>query len=164
MGGCVWGVVLVGGGVLVLLFKQKTAYVVLISDWSADVCSSDLPWRLRGLAGACPDRECSREAPAFRPCDRRLSPPAPARGGTGRRSRVRRRYRERCSCRAAGRSGRTVKARFRRPPARLSGRCGRLSALRRSPRACRRRSARAVRPPGRPAPPPAAVPPLGSAH
>src|SRR3546814_2976615 len=28
--------------VAVLLFKQKTAYEVRISDWSADVCSSDL--------------------------------------------------------------------------------------------------------------------------
>src|SRR3546814_6963044 len=36
-----------------------------------------------------------------------------------------------------------------------------MSAWRRSPRACRRRSARAVRPPGRPAPPPAEVPPAG---
>src|SRR3546814_7809435 len=25
-------------------FKQKTAYDMRISDWSSDVCSSDLPW------------------------------------------------------------------------------------------------------------------------
>src|SRR3546814_8145127 len=25
-------------------FKQKTAYELRISDWSSDVCSSDLPW------------------------------------------------------------------------------------------------------------------------
>src|SRR3546814_15030726 len=25
-------------------FKQKTAYEMRISDWSSDVCSSDLPW------------------------------------------------------------------------------------------------------------------------
>src|SRR3546814_1329644 len=31
------------------LFKQKTAYEMRISDWSSDVCSSDL--RLKGLAG-----------------------------------------------------------------------------------------------------------------
>src|SRR3546814_10084359 len=33
-------------------FKQKTAYEMRISDWSSDVCSSDLPprpGRLRGL-------------------------------------------------------------------------------------------------------------------
>src|SRR3546814_2125215 len=28
---------------LVFFFKQKTAYEVRISDWSSDVCSSDLP-------------------------------------------------------------------------------------------------------------------------
>src|SRR3546814_4263544 len=26
-------------------FKQKTAYEMRISDWSSDVCSSDLQWR-----------------------------------------------------------------------------------------------------------------------
>src|SRR3546814_8399346 len=35
-------------------FKQKTAYEMRISDWSSDVCSSDLilgqPWRWRGGA------------------------------------------------------------------------------------------------------------------
>src|SRR3546814_10215829 len=32
-----------------VFFKQKTAYEMRISDWSSDVCSSDLlPWR-RGL-------------------------------------------------------------------------------------------------------------------
>src|SRR3546814_1689940 len=29
--------------VVVFFFKQKTAYEVRISDWSSDVCSSDLP-------------------------------------------------------------------------------------------------------------------------
>src|SRR3546814_3051192 len=28
---------------IVLFFKQKTAYEMRISDWSSDVCSSDLP-------------------------------------------------------------------------------------------------------------------------
>src|SRR3546814_15998861 len=28
-------------------FKQKTAYEMRISDWSSDVCSSDLPNRMR---------------------------------------------------------------------------------------------------------------------
>src|SRR3546814_9905897 len=27
-------------------FKQKTAYEMRISDWSSDVCSSDLAWRI----------------------------------------------------------------------------------------------------------------------
>src|SRR3546814_10568110 len=39
---------------LILFFKQKTAYEMRISDWSSDVCSSDLPldragrWERRG--------------------------------------------------------------------------------------------------------------------
>src|SRR3546814_2461973 len=33
-------------------FKQKTAYEMRISDWSSDVCSSDLPPALR--AGGAP--------------------------------------------------------------------------------------------------------------
>src|SRR3546814_18437220 len=41
-------------------FKQKTAYEMRISDWSSDVCSSDLAARGdRGrpeAAAACPDR------------------------------------------------------------------------------------------------------------
>src|SRR3546814_3204960 len=70
--------------VLVFCFKQKTAYEMRISDWSSDVCSSDLaadrekrracaaaafrlrmsvrkrsprrPLSLEALAGGCPDR------------------------------------------------------------------------------------------------------------
>ena len=30
-------------------FKQKTAYEILRSDWSSDVCSSDLEGRCAGL-------------------------------------------------------------------------------------------------------------------
>src|SRR3546814_5361470 len=36
---------------VVFFFKQKTAYEMRISDWSSDVCSSDLPSR---------ERDCSR--------------------------------------------------------------------------------------------------------
>src|SRR3546814_12245243 len=32
--------------VICLFFKQKTAYELRISDWSSDVCSSDLPTQL----------------------------------------------------------------------------------------------------------------------
>src|SRR3546814_8314496 len=35
---------------LVFFFKQKTAYEMRISDWSSDVCSSDLGSRLRPRA------------------------------------------------------------------------------------------------------------------
>src|SRR3546814_6889657 len=34
--------------VFVFFFKQKTAYEMRISDWSSDVCSSDLAPRRRG--------------------------------------------------------------------------------------------------------------------
>src|SRR3546814_5036172 len=34
---------------LFFFFKQKTAYEMRISDWSSDVCSSDLPEFLRML-------------------------------------------------------------------------------------------------------------------
>src|SRR3546814_7298083 len=50
-------------GCPVLFFKQKTAYEMRISDWSSDVCSSDLDGRcsrcrqlILGEAG-CRDRE-----------------------------------------------------------------------------------------------------------
>src|SRR3546814_9658987 len=35
-------VVMVGCFQLIVIFKQKTAYEMRISDWSSDVCSSDL--------------------------------------------------------------------------------------------------------------------------
>src|SRR3546814_2768969 len=38
------------GSVVFFFFKQKTAYEMRISDWSSDVCSSDLPLKLaRGI-------------------------------------------------------------------------------------------------------------------
>src|SRR3546814_16061660 len=42
---------------LVLFFKQKTAYELRIRDWSSDVCSSDLHGRLQPRCGS--DRSCS---------------------------------------------------------------------------------------------------------
>src|SRR3546814_10214441 len=36
-------VVLVTCAFVIFFFKQKTAYEMRISDWSSDVCSSDLP-------------------------------------------------------------------------------------------------------------------------
>src|SRR3546814_6018899 len=35
----------------VFFFKQKTAYEMRISDWSSDVCSSDLGGQRRGVRG-----------------------------------------------------------------------------------------------------------------
>src|SRR3546814_4305545 len=43
-------------------FKQKTAYELRISDWSSDVCSSDLP-RVRRTGPARPLRRAQRVGP-----------------------------------------------------------------------------------------------------
>src|SRR3546814_3251489 len=45
-------------------FKQKTAYEMRISDWSSDVCSSDLP---RPDSRAAPARGCRRPRRASAP-------------------------------------------------------------------------------------------------
>src|SRR3546814_15537304 len=37
---------------LIFFFKQKTAYEMRMSDWSSDVCSSDLDRRARPAVGA----------------------------------------------------------------------------------------------------------------
>src|SRR3546814_7119184 len=71
--------------VLFLFFKQKTAYDMRISDWSSDVCSSDLRQELAGEGGACrcqrgdhgqarADRDSSRgpDQPAQRSEERRV--------------------------------------------------------------------------------------------
>src|SRR3546814_5476597 len=41
--------------VFFLFFKQKTAYEMRISDWSSDVCSSDLTYFNAALARGIPD-------------------------------------------------------------------------------------------------------------
>src|SRR3546814_5877968 len=43
---------------VIFFFKQKTAYEMRISDWSSDVCSSDL----RSTSGASPRRPPSRSS------------------------------------------------------------------------------------------------------
>src|SRR3546814_2259130 len=50
--------------VVVFFFKQKTAYEMRISDWSSDVCSSDLHGHETGLclALAFPDRVSKRRS------------------------------------------------------------------------------------------------------
>src|SRR3546814_3107469 len=40
--------------VFFFFFKQKTAYEMRISDWSSDVCSSDLRWNVIYLLVAYP--------------------------------------------------------------------------------------------------------------
>src|SRR3546814_2878481 len=43
--------------IVIFFFKQKTAYEMRISDWSSDVCSSDLPCGFRS-----PNQEIPRVA------------------------------------------------------------------------------------------------------
>src|SRR3546814_2571823 len=43
-------------GFVFFFFKQKTAYEMRISDWSSDVCSSDLAKTAFGLADWAADR------------------------------------------------------------------------------------------------------------
>src|SRR3546814_17635529 len=59
-------------------FKQKTAYEMRISDWSSDVCSSDLRWRSWFRSGA--DRRLRYARHSARPC--RTARPRPL-GGEG---------------------------------------------------------------------------------
>src|SRR3546814_2188654 len=69
-------VVLVGCAMLLFFFKQKTAYEMRISDWSSDVCSSDLQSSRRTLdeppardvawmpiVGCCPKEPGRSDAP-----------------------------------------------------------------------------------------------------
>src|SRR3546814_17878225 len=51
----------------VFFFKQKTAYEVRISDWSSDVCSSDL----RAAGPRFPARRGARPSGSRSPADRR---------------------------------------------------------------------------------------------
>src|SRR3546814_9563900 len=48
---------------LFFFFKQKTAYEMRISDWSSDVCSSDLP--VEGRAIVVPTRRGKRGNPVL---------------------------------------------------------------------------------------------------
>src|SRR3546814_20387962 len=63
----------------IFFFKQKTAYEMRISDWSSDVCSSDLPFPHPGRApnlssdhqtnGGCRQRNRASHFPSVRrPC------------------------------------------------------------------------------------------------
>src|SRR3546814_5894316 len=72
----------------VFFFKQKTAYEMRITDWSSDVCSSDLPCQPNRMAERrrrCDDtqgssspttsnsfRSCVRAAPSFHSRSRRM--------------------------------------------------------------------------------------------
>src|SRR3546814_17685683 len=70
----------IGTGVF-FFFKQKTAYEMRISDWSSDVCSSDLQERPRGERaerGALhllePGQKCQRGADDGQKCQDKYEP------------------------------------------------------------------------------------------
>src|SRR3546814_1775872 len=49
----------------IFFFKQKTAYEMRISDWSSDVCSSDLPFHpIPGTCRDAPHRKTDSEGQA----------------------------------------------------------------------------------------------------
>src|SRR3546814_3778307 len=50
---------------LFFFFKQKTAYEMRISDWSSDVCSSDL-WRQTEIRSSLLNRPCLQHLPVAR--------------------------------------------------------------------------------------------------
>src|SRR3546814_3101303 len=58
-------------------FKQKTAYEMRISDWSSDVCSSDLRLDHQGQDAAVDDRDDRGET------EERQHAPRPQRGRIG---------------------------------------------------------------------------------
>src|SRR3546814_13312854 len=105
----------------IFFFKQKTAYEMRISDWSSDVCSSDLPRRTRSLwrrpdrqAG---DRRAEQDRHARRRADRRTvgldrgrkRPPGDGALGRERRGRAR-------GAGPAARGARPSRTRRGRPP------------------------------------------------
>src|SRR3546814_18776435 len=75
-----------------MFVKQKTAYEMRISDWSSDVCSSDLRNTGAGTAGRRPAGEHGADAgfqmvarPVGRPARDVQSRRRPGAGGAGRR-------------------------------------------------------------------------------
>src|SRR3546814_19592634 len=74
----------------VFIFKQKTAYEMRISDWSSDVCSSDLATSIAGSVRSHPAPKPHR--PRHRPArsDRRATRPASRLRPQRHRSRARR--------------------------------------------------------------------------
>src|SRR3546814_2447184 len=68
--------------VFFFLFKQKTAYEMRISDWSSDVCSSDLEAaaRVDGQGSAAPGAGQRPLPPRPAASGDRRRPPPPVRG------------------------------------------------------------------------------------
>src|SRR3546814_4711358 len=67
-------------GIFFFFFKQKTAYEMRISDWSSDVCSSDLERSSPASPPTAPRERLRRPSPASAAMFR--SPPARAGGSS----------------------------------------------------------------------------------
>src|SRR3546814_490347 len=63
---CLWYVLIVVSLYFFFFFKQKTAYEMRISDWSSDVCSSDL---MRDIGLRLPPHHRQEDAPGQRAGD-----------------------------------------------------------------------------------------------
>src|SRR3546814_2111751 len=85
----------------IFFFKQRTAYEMRISDWSSDVCSSDLPRRHSFHAKPRSHRICGRDfAPPAASVSSAVASPD-LKDGVGRRVAIRQAREEigRASCR-----------------------------------------------------------------
>src|SRR3546814_8576555 len=61
---CCWSLCVYLYSLFFFFFKHKTAYEVRISDWSSDVCSSDLAATLDLMSDPAPAREAVSSAAA----------------------------------------------------------------------------------------------------
>src|SRR3546814_16607381 len=94
-------------------FKQKTAYEMRISDWSSDVCSSDLLHHALAQ-GFHPSRtRARRDLSGAQEAVRRSGETSARRGGTARQRRVRRRHFYPLCAQGEGRSTASTGARGR---------------------------------------------------
>src|SRR3546814_8158584 len=67
-------------GIVLFVFKQKTAYELRISDWSSDVCSSDLDFearRGREIKAHCDHLGIVEIAPVAKVAHEHVEPPRP---------------------------------------------------------------------------------------
>src|SRR3546814_3990094 len=74
---------------VVFFFKQKTAYEMRISDWSSDVCSSDLRKAIRSPEAAFNYQRTVQPLPRIGPYQERLDALLEENEARGRRDRLR---------------------------------------------------------------------------
>src|SRR3546814_2017534 len=127
-------------------FKQKTAYDMRITDWSSDVCSSDLPFRLRlradcggdgrRAAGLGRGNRVERDRdPAIRPRGDVEGLPRPAHRAAALRRDGALQLRldgDRAAAAGRGRAGRAAGPRSRRAPGRSEEHTSELQSLMRT--------------------------------